>query len=160
MVKGSLNETIQNKDSEIIEPLVSENTIGVVHDHFITFYIDMDVDGINNSFVKVNLVKEEISTSKSPRKSLYKPYRKVAKNEDDAKIKLSLYDPSEFHVVNSNKMSRLGNPSSYKLVPTATAVSLLHLHDPPQIRNAFTNYQVPTVHNHLTIHFGYYYCQQ
>lgn len=143
MVKAT-PDIVHNTDNERFEPLVSENAIGVVHDHFITFYLDMDVDGTDNSFVKINLVKEEISSPKSPRKSIYKPYRKVAKKEDDAKVKLSLYDPSEFHVVNPSKLSRLGNPSGYKLVPTATAASLLDLHDPPQIRGAFTNNQVFT----------------
>lgn len=139
MVKG-----IESNQSTHSEPVVSENVIGVVHDHFITFHIDMDVDGVNNSFVKIDLIREEETSipKSSPRKSIYRPYRKVAKFEDDAKIKLSLYNPSEFHVVNPNKLSRLGNPSGYKLVPAATAASLLHLHDPPQIRAAFTNNQV------------------
>ncbi|KAK6262967.1 hypothetical protein QUC31_008783 [Theobroma cacao] len=32
--------------------LLSENVIGVIHDHCITFYLDMDIDGSDNSFVK------------------------------------------------------------------------------------------------------------
>lgn len=145
MIKATPKEYTENKDNEGFEPLVSENAIGVVHDHYITFYLDMDVDGVNNSFVNIDLVKEEQvnkSPKSSPRKSIYKPYKKVAKMEDEAKIILSLVDPSEFHVVNPTKLSRLGNPSGYKIVPTATAASLLDLDDPPQIRSAFTNNQV------------------
>ncbi|XP_038874329.1 primary amine oxidase-like isoform X1 [Benincasa hispida] len=142
MIKATPQDFVHVKDDETFEPLVSENAIGVVHDHYITFYLDMDVDGVNNSFVNIDLIKEEVKSLKSPRKSIYKPYRKVAKKEDDAKVKLSLYNPSEFHVVNPSKLSRLGNPSGYKLVPTATAASLLDLHDPPQIRSAFTNNQI------------------
>uniref|UniRef100_A0A0A0KR49 Amine oxidase n=1 Tax=Cucumis sativus TaxID=3659 RepID=A0A0A0KR49_CUCSA len=146
MIKATPNEYAVNKDNEGFEPLVSENAIGVVHDHYITFYLDMDVDGVNNSFVNIDLVKEEQVDNKSPkstpRKSIYKPYKKVAKMEDEAKIILSLVDPSEFHVVNPSKLSRLGNPSGYKIVPTATAASLLDLDDPPQIRSAFTNNQI------------------
>lgn len=150
MIKATPNEYAVNKDNEGFEPLVSENAIGVVHDHYITFYLDMDVDGVNNSFVNIDLVKEEQVDNKSPkstpRKSIYKPYKKVAKMEDEAKIILSLVDPSEFHVVNPSKLSRLGNPSGYKIVPTATAASLLDLDDPPQIRSAFTNNQVLIIH--------------
>ncbi|KAL0542170.1 hypothetical protein IC582_022263 [Cucumis melo] len=145
MIKATPKEYTENKDNEGFEPLVSENAIGVVHDHYITFYLDMDVDGVNNSFVNIDLVKEEQvnkSPKSSPRKSIYKPYKKVAKMEDEAKIILSLVDPSEFHVVNPTKLSRLGNPSGYKIVPTATAASLLDLDDPPQIRSAFTNNQI------------------
>lgn len=144
MVKGSPHENMYQVPfkNDMSGPLVSENLIGVVHDHFATFHLDMDIDGTDNSFVKVNLVKEETYPGQSPRKSYLKAERRVAKREEDARVKLNIYDPSEFHVVNPSKMSRLGNPSGYKVVPGANAASLLDLDDPPQIRGAFTNNQV------------------
>lgn len=103
MVKGTPHENINqvpNQD-ELTGTLVSENVIGFVHDHFITFHLDTDIDdGANNSFVKVNLVKEENLNGKSPRKGYLKAKLHVAKTEKDAQIKLELYDPSEFHVIN------------------------------------------------------------
>lgn len=111
MVKGTPLENIHqapNQD-DMSGTLVSENVIGVVHDHFITFHLDLDIDNTDNSFVKVNLVKEETLTGQSPRKSYLKAKRNVAATENDAKIKLKLYDPSEFHVINPLKRSRLGN---------------------------------------------------
>ncbi|XP_058212045.1 amine oxidase [copper-containing] gamma 2-like isoform X1 [Rhododendron vialii] len=144
MVKGSPHENMYQVPykNDMSGPLVSENLIGVVHDHFVTFHLDMDIDGTDNSFVKVNLVKEETYPGQSPRKSYLKAERRVAKREEDARVKLNIYDPSEFHVVNPSKMSRLGNPSGYKVVPGANAASLLDLDDPPQIRGAFTNNQI------------------
>ncbi|KAJ0716398.1 putative primary-amine oxidase [Helianthus annuus] len=136
MVKATPYENVYNisNTDDMSGPLVSENVIGVVHDHFISFHLDMDIDGQNNSFAEVNLVKEETLP--------------VAKTEDDAKIKLKLYDPSEFHVFNPARRSRLGNPTGYKIVPGGTAASLLDLDDPPQIRAAFTNNQIwVTPHN-------------
>ncbi|KAL7188702.1 hypothetical protein ACSBR1_038545 [Camellia fascicularis] len=144
MVKGSSYKNMHQmpNTNDMSGPFVSENAIGVVHDHFITFHLDMDIDGTDNSFVKVDLVKEETLPGQSPRKSYLKAKRHVAKTEDEARIKLKLYDPSEFHLVNPSKMSRLGNPSGYKVVPGGTAASLLDLNDPPQIRAAFTNNQI------------------
>lgn len=144
MVKGTPYENLNQVPSnvEMSTPLVSENVLGVVHDHFITFHLDMDIDGSNNSFVNINLVKEENPGGQSPRKSILKAKRRVAKNEEDARIKLKLYDPSEFHFINPSRLSRLGNPTGYKLVPHATAASLLDLDDPPQLRAAFTNNQI------------------
>lgn len=144
MVKGT---TYQNMDQVpnqeyLYGTLLSENIIGVIHDHFITYYLDMDVDGSDNSFVKVNLKKQETSPGESPRKSYLKAVRKVAKTEKDAQIKLKLYDPSEFHVVNPLKKTRVGNPVGYKLVPGATAATLLDPEDPPQKRAAFTKNQI------------------
>lgn len=144
MVKGTKHENVDQvyENNELNGPLVSENAIGVVHDHFITFHLDMDIDGTNNSFAKVNLVKEETLAGKSPRRSILKPHRKIVKTEDEAQIKLKIYDPSEFHVINPSRRSRLGNPSGYKIVPGGIAASLLDLDDPPQLRAAFTNNQV------------------
>ncbi|KAK8361165.1 hypothetical protein V6Z12_A03G020800 [Gossypium hirsutum] len=143
-VKGSPHQSlyqVPNQDA-MSGPLILENVIGVVHDHFISFHLDMDIDRANNSFVNVNLVKERSLPGESPRKSYWKAKRKIAKTEKDAQIKLKLYDPSEFHMINPSKMSRLGNPTGYKIVPVGTAASLLDHDDPPQLRSAFTNNQI------------------
>lgn len=144
MVKGTRYKNMDEvpEEERLFGTFVSENAIGVVHDHFITFYLDMDVDGFNNSFINVHLTKEDTLPGESPRKSYISVERRVAKTEKDAKIKLKLYDPSEFHVVNPSRRSTLGNPSGYKVVPGGTAASLLDLDDPPQLRSAFTNNQI------------------
>ncbi|ERN19283.1 hypothetical protein AMTR_s00069p00020400 [Amborella trichopoda] len=148
MIKGSSHESVPmsrgggNEEEDLHGTLLSENVIGVIHDHFITFYLDMDVDGSNNSFVKVELVKQATEAGESPRKSYLKARRSVAKTEKDAQIKLGLYQPSEFHLVNPTKKTRVGNPVGYKVVPAATAASLLDHEDPPQMRGSFTNNQI------------------
>eukprot|EP00262_Sarcandra_glabra_P018958 TRINITY_DN6980_c0_g1_i2.p1 TRINITY_DN6980_c0_g1~~TRINITY_DN6980_c0_g1_i2.p1 ORF type:complete len:308 (-),score=19.67 TRINITY_DN6980_c0_g1_i2:339-1262(-) len=144
MVKGTVYNNMSQvaQQTEMFGTLVSENAIGITHDHFINFYLDMDIDGSDNSFVNVNIVKQETSRGESPRKSYLKAERHVAKTEKEAQIKLKLYDPSEFHVINPSKRSRVGNPTGYKVVPESTAASLLSLNDPPQIRSAFTNNQM------------------
>lgn len=145
MVKGTAYENmnqISNQAENLFGTLLSENVIGVIHDHFITFYLDMDIDGSDNSFVKVNIKRQETSPGESPRRSYLKAVRNVAKTEKDAQIKLKLYDPAEFHVINPTKKTRVGNPVGYKVVPGGTAASLLDREDPPQKRGAFTNNQI------------------
>lgn len=144
MVKGSpfVNMNQVNEQENLYGTLLSENVVGVIHDHYITFHLDMDVDGSDNSFVKVNLKREHDSPDNAPRRSYLKAVRNVAKTEKDAQVKLKLYDPSEFHVINPNKKTRVGNPVGYKVVPGGTAASLLDLDDPPQKRGAFTNNQI------------------
>ncbi|KAI4302764.1 hypothetical protein MLD38_038473 [Melastoma candidum] len=144
MIKGSPYTNLQDKpdDEDLYGTILAENVVGVIHDHFITFYLDMDVDGTENSFVKVNIQKQETSPGESPRKSYLKAVRTIAKNEKDAQVKLKLYEPAEFHVINPNKKTRVGNPVGYKVVAAGTAASLLDLDDPPQKRAAFTNNQM------------------
>ncbi|KAJ6851086.1 putative primary amine oxidase [Iris pallida] len=144
MVKGTVyrNTSQVPEQEDLYGTLLAENLIGVVHDHFVTFYLDMDVDGPGNSFVKMHMAKQKTSPGESPRKSYVRVTKDVAKTEGEAKIKLKLSDPSEFHVVNPSRRSKVGNPSGYKIVPSATAASLLDEDDPPQYRSAFTNNQI------------------
>ncbi|CAA0815242.1 Copper amine oxidase family protein [Striga hermonthica] len=144
MVKGTPYSNLDqlNQQDNLYGTLLSENVVGVIHDHYITFHLDMDVDGSDNSFVKVNLQREYTKPGESPRVSYLKAVRNVAKTEKDAQIKLKLYDPSEFHVINPRKKTRVGNPVGYKVVPAGTAASLLDPNDPPQKRGAFTNNQI------------------
>ncbi|XP_020581681.1 primary amine oxidase-like [Phalaenopsis equestris] len=144
MVKGSPYTHVKQFPSkqDTYGTLLSENIIGVIHDHFITFRLDLDVDGTNNSFVKVELARQNTESGESPRRSYLKATRHVARTEKEAQIKLSLYKPHEFHVINSEKTTRVGNPVGYKVVPAGTAAALLDVNDPPQIRGAFTNNQI------------------
>ncbi|GAB4857019.1 Amine oxidase [copper-containing] gamma 1 [Ancistrocladus abbreviatus] len=143
MVKGTPYTTVSQVSSQeyIYGTLLSKNTIGVIHDHYIAFYLDMDIDGLDNSFVKVNWQRDS-PKELSSRKSYLKVFQNVAKTEKDAQVKLELYNPSEFHVINPNKKTRVGNLVGYKVVPGGTAASLLDLDDPPQKRAAFTNNQI------------------
>ncbi|CAL9232895.1 unnamed protein product [Arabidopsis halleri] len=140
--KNQVKKDKEGNEEELYGNILSENVIGVIHDHYVTFYLDLDVDGPDNSFVKVNLKRQETAPGESPRKSYMKAVRNFVKTEKDGQIKLSLYDPSEYHVINSGKTTRVGNPTGYKIVPRATAASLLDHDDPPQKRGAFTNNQI------------------
>ncbi|KAL7188700.1 hypothetical protein ACSBR1_038543 [Camellia fascicularis] len=144
MVKGSpyVNMNQVNQQENLYGTLLSENVIGIIHDHYVTFHLDMDVDGTDNSFVNVNLKREQTSLAETPRRSYMKAVRNVARTEKDAQVKFKLYDPSEFHVINPSKKTRVGNPVGYKVVPAGMAASLLDPEDPPQKRGAFTNNQI------------------
>jgi len=144
MIKGTKYENVDQISStdELHGTLLAENIIGVSHDHYITFYLDMDIDGKDNSFVQVEMAKQTVKNGPTPRKSFWKAEKHIAQTEKDAQIKLSLYQPAEFHVINPSRKTNIGNPVGYKLVPGATAASLLDHDDPPQLRAAFTNNQI------------------
>jgi len=62
MVKATPMETVnasvtQDELDNMHGTLISENTIGVIHDHFLSFHMDLDVDGPNNSFVEGKFVR-------------------------------------------------------------------------------------------------------
>jgi primary-amine oxidase len=119
---------------------VAENTVGVNHDHFFSFRLDVDVDGVNNSFMPMRLVKRQLNNPM--RKSIWVAESSIAKSERDAMMDIHLDKPSMWHFVNPNVKGPLGYPTGYELMPGTTAASLLDPDDGPQKVGAFSAHQL------------------
>lgn len=122
--------------------LLADYTVGVYHDHFLTYHLDLDIDGESNSFVKSNLVQRRATNVGTPRKSYWTVEKETARTESDARIRLQGAPPSEFVVENPNKRTKVGNTVGYLLEPGTVAGPLLAEDDYPQIRASFTNYNL------------------
>jgi primary-amine oxidase len=119
---------------------VGENTVGVNHDHFFSFRLDVDVDGRDNSFLAMRLVKRGLDNPS--RKSLWVAEPSLAKTEKDAMMDIRLDKPSMWHFINPGVKGPLGYPTGYELMPGATAASLLDADDGPQKVGAFSTHQL------------------
>ncbi|XP_059457445.1 amine oxidase [copper-containing] alpha 3, peroxisomal-like [Corylus avellana] len=140
-VKGVTYTHTDEIREDVHGTLLANNTIGIYHDHFLTYYLDLDVDGEANSFVKNNLETIRTTNQSSPRKSYWTVVSETAKTEGEARIQLGLNQP-ELIVVNPNKKTKVGNNVGYRLIPGSVAHPLLSYDDYPQIRGAFTNKNV------------------
>ncbi|KAL3727301.1 hypothetical protein ACJRO7_032095 [Eucalyptus globulus] len=118
--------------------MVGANTIATHHDHFLTYHLDLDVDGAPNSFVKTNLITKPVAEEGVPRKSYWTVSSKTARTESEAQLHLGL-EPCDLIVVNPNKQTKVGNNVGYRLIPGPIASPILFRDDYPQIRAAFTN---------------------
>ena len=119
---------------------VAENTIGVNHDHFFSFRLDVDVDGVNNSFMAMRLVKRQLDNPM--RKSIWVAEPSIAKTEKDAMMDIHLDRPAMWHFINPNVKGPLGYVTGYELMPGTTAASLLDPDDGPQKVGAFSTHQL------------------
>ncbi|KAJ9154314.1 hypothetical protein P3X46_027665 [Hevea brasiliensis] len=128
-------------NEDVYGTLLADNTIGLHHDHFLTYRLDVDIDGVDNSFIKHNLITKTVTDNTTARKSYWTVVSETAKTESEAKIRLGL-KPAELVIVNPNKKTKPGNSYGYRLIPGPEAHSLLLEDDYPQIRGAFTKYNV------------------
>ncbi|RXH70560.1 hypothetical protein DVH24_013306, partial [Malus domestica] len=103
------------------EQIEEEVYVAVNHDHFLTYHLDLDVDGEVNSFVKLQTTRA--SDPKSPTKGYWKVVGDTAKTESDAKIKLGSF-AADLVVVNPNKRTKVGNHVGYRLIPGSVAGGL------------------------------------
>jgi primary-amine oxidase len=120
---------------------VGENTVGVNHDHFFSFRLDLDVDGQNNTFVEHRL-KQKLLPAATHRKSIWVAEPMVARTEADAMLDIRMDKPSMWMFINPNVHGPLGYPTGYEIMPGATAASLMDPDDGPQRVGAFSNHQL------------------
>jgi primary-amine oxidase len=119
---------------------VADNTVGVNHDHFFSYRLDMDVDGPGNSFMADRMV-QKLLPSDPMRKSIWVVEHAIAAREKDAIMDIHLERPSMWLFINPNVKGPLGYPTGYEIMPGATAKSLLSADDPPQKLGAFSEHQ-------------------
>lgn len=147
-MKATSYTHVQQIKSDAHGTLVAKNTVGVYHDHFITYHLDLDVDGTNNSFAKNTMVPERntgdpaTGGADTPRRSYWTVRREVAETEADGQGNVN-GPPADLLFVNPSKKTKVGNEVGYRLVPAgATGASLLADDDYPRRRASYTKRQV------------------
>jgi len=121
--------------------LVAKNTLGVDHDHFFSFRLDLDIDGPQNSFLIHRLVPKTLPAD-SPRKSIWVNEPHIAAHESAAMMNIDFSKPSMWMFINPNVLGPLGHPTGYEIMPGVTAASILSPDDGVQKVGAFSAHQL------------------
>lgn len=129
-----------NHDSTDTGQHVAEHTIGVNHDHYFSYRLDMDVDGPSNSFMLHKMVPKKIDNDPM-RKSIWVTQPMMAKTEKDAILDIKLESPSMWMFMNPAVKGPLGYSTAYEVMAGANAKSLMPPDDPTQQIGAFSAHQ-------------------
>ena len=99
---------------------LDRNVIGVNHDHYFSYRLDLDVDGADNRFVADRLVTQELPAD-HPRRSLWVREPHAAQTEQDAQLDINLAKPALWRVLSTSRQNAVGYPTSYQLMPGRNA---------------------------------------
>jgi primary-amine oxidase len=115
--------------------LVAPNLVAVNHDHFLSFRLDVDIDGQANTLIRQRLEREQLPGT-SGRRSLWR----VADKEinEAGPLRGDVHGEEVWRVVNPNLTNTLGQHPGYELHPGHSATSLLAADDFPQRRAGFS----------------------
>ena len=119
---------------------VAENTIGINHDHYFSYRLDLDVDGPANSFMIHRMVPKRIENDPM-RKSIWVTQGSIAAREKDAIMDIQLEKPAMWMFMNPAVKGPLNYNTAYEVMPGATAKSLMSADDPTQKLGAFSEHQ-------------------
>lgn len=137
-VNSSTVEFDRNGRDTLHGSLVDEYIVAPIHQHIYNFRLDLDVDGIQNSFMEV--VPKAIAVENNLRTSAMVLETKSFHTELEARRSYDLM--SMWHVVNPNVKNANGDNVSYMLHKGGNTYPLLSPNDWPRKRAGFIDYSV------------------
>ena len=143
---GTLSAGLAGKDPEGHEvqfgQLVAPGTDGVDHDHFFSYRLDLDVDGVNNSMMVDKMVPYELPKTALGRHWIWAMKPDMLKTEGEAKLNVSIEHPAMWRFANETVKNSLGQNTSFEIMPGETGISLLPSSEWPQKRAAFSEHNL------------------
>ena len=115
--------------------LIAPHRLGVNHDHFFSYRIDLDIDGEENNFVRQRLVAEP-QPKDSPRQGIWTVERETVPSERAAQTVMKVEAPALLTFVSGTERNRMGYPTAYQLIFPNTR-PLVSMEDPIYRRAGF-----------------------
>jgi primary-amine oxidase len=116
--------------------LVAPNLVAVNHDHFLSFRLDLDIDGAQNTLIRRKLLPEA-GESAAGRRGLWRIVEEPVTAEG-AIAGAAHGEAESWRIINPNRANGLGQHPGYELRLGHSAISLLAPDDPAQRRAGFS----------------------
>lgn len=117
-----------------VGPVVAPHLVAVYHDHFLSYRLDLDIDGRDNTLFADHLVPHTV-TGPTPRSSLWSVQSRAV---TEAGPLGQEHGPVLWRIANENRTTALGHHPGYVVRAGHGAVSLLAPDDWPQRRAGFS----------------------
>eukprot|EP00128_Syssomonas_multiformis_P002670 Colp12_sorted_trinity150504_noHs@12548 len=122
--------------------LISSHLVAPYHDHWLNFRIDLDVDGMDNSFIVQSLERTELNGEGAGlRKGIWESKERLITAEENAKFTAGTKKPTVWKFASASHTSYLGNPTAYE-IKAAGLATLMSAHDPVEYRGRFIEHQL------------------
>ena len=125
--------------------LVSENVVAPHHQHFFNFRLDFDVDGTNNTVAEMNSSAMPEGTS-NPNLNGFLMHETKFKTESEAGRNMDMRAARTWSVVNPATKNRLGQNTSFILIPGANSFPYISTESSVRKRAGFINNQFWATH--------------
>ncbi len=140
--KGSSGEMAHGETApDAYGRFVDKHIIGVNHDHYFSFRLDLDVDGSKNEFA-VDKMVQKLLPDDHPRRSIWVHEESLPERENDAKLTIDLTKPRMWRVKSTTAHNHVGYPTSYELMPGRNTTTLLSEDDYPRMRARFIDHHL------------------
>jgi primary-amine oxidase len=140
--KGVVSQSVLDEGAEKdtqFGTLVAPNLVGINHDHFFSFRLDLDIDGIDNS---LSIDRLDQTSFDGPR-SGWSIISQTIDSELDAMIDYNPSKPANWRFINPNRRINIGHNPGYILRPlNSVAINLMDAEDPARKRAGFTDHQL------------------
>ena len=117
-VKGVLSESMADATAATdtaVGTLIAPYRVGVNHDHYFSYRIDMDVDGTDNHFDRM-MLRPIPQPKGAARSGIWGVLPQRVTSERQAQTKMAADKPALLVFSSSDRKNKMGNPSAYQLV--------------------------------------------
>ncbi len=139
-VKGVFAKNLEEAEAEGVLAngnLIAPHRVGINHDHFFNYRIDIDVDGPVNNFDRLRLSQKPLVAA-SPRRSIWTVTQQRITDEKRAQTIMLPEKPALLVFSSADKTNAIGYPSGYQLIMPPVR-PLVDFEDPAYQRAYFTN---------------------
>lgn len=106
-------------------PRISDQTQGTLHSHVMNFKVDFDLVDENNSFLKTNIIVENVTQPWFPERGEFEMMRyDFEEVKTEALLDITPNGQTMYTVINKNQTNKWGEPRGYRILPGLSNVVL------------------------------------